>query len=68
MAKLIFSNSFPGIGRFRANLYMQRGSWAAAIRIIPVVVPDLKDLNLPPYSRKFCFDGQGINFNNWSNR
>lgn len=55
-----FSNSFPGIGRFRANLYMQRGSWAAAIRIIPVVVPDLKDLNLPPIVENFALMDRGL--------
>ncbi|MGR6836438.1 type IV pilus twitching motility protein PilT [Syntrophomonas erecta] len=42
-----FSNAYPGIGRFRVNLYRQRGSWAAAIRLIPVNVPELKELNLP---------------------
>lgn len=43
-----FSNAFPGIGRVRVNLYIQRGSWAAAIRLIPVNVPELNSLNLPP--------------------
>jgi len=43
-----FSNAFPGIGRVRVNLYIQRGSWAAAIRLIPVTVPELSTLNLPP--------------------
>ncbi|MDD4548780.1 MAG: type IV pilus twitching motility protein PilT [Syntrophomonadaceae bacterium] len=43
-----FSNSFSGVGRFRVNLYIQRGSWAVAIRLFPVQVPDLDSLNLPP--------------------
>lgn len=55
-----FSNSFPGIGRFRANLYMQRGSWAAAIRIIPVVVPDIKELNLPSIVEDFALKDKGL--------
>ncbi len=55
-----FSNAFPGIGRFRANIYMQRGSWAAAIRIIPVKVPNLKDLNLPPIAVDFALKDRGL--------
>lgn len=43
-----FSNAFPGIGRVRVNLYIQRGSWAAAVRLIPVTIPELSNLNLPP--------------------
>lgn len=43
-----FSNAFPGVGRFRVNVYIQRGSWAIAIRIIPLTVPELPGLNLPP--------------------
>ncbi len=43
-----FSNAFPGVGRFRVNIYIQRGSWAIAIRIIPLTVPELSNLNLPP--------------------
>ena len=42
-----FSNAFPGVGRFRVNIYIQRGSWAIAIRIIPLTVPELSNLNLP---------------------
>lgn len=43
-----FSSAFPGVGRVRVNLYIQRGSWAAALRLIPVNVPELSSLNLPP--------------------
>jgi twitching motility protein PilT len=43
-----FSNSFAGVGRVRVNLYVQRGSYAAAIRLIPIKVPQLSSLGLPP--------------------
>lgn len=35
------------IGRFRANFHHQRGSLAAAIRLLPEQVPTLESLNLP---------------------
>jgi twitching motility protein PilU len=37
-----------GIGRFRVNLYRQRGETALAIRYIPAHIPDFDSLNLPP--------------------
>ncbi len=36
------------IGRFRVNLYRQRGEPAIAIRYIPNHIPSLDSLNLPP--------------------
>jgi len=36
-----------GVGRIRANLHFQRGTLAAAIRLLPAEIPTLKSLNLP---------------------
>ncbi|SHG66381.1 twitching motility protein PilT [Thermosyntropha lipolytica DSM 11003] len=55
-----FSNAFPGIGRFRVNLYVQRGSIAAAIRIIPMQVPHIDDLGLPPVVKEFAMKDTGL--------
>ncbi|HET9483410.1 MAG TPA: PilT/PilU family type 4a pilus ATPase, partial [Xanthomonadales bacterium] len=38
----------PAIGRFRVNLYRQRGTTAIALRYIPDTVPGIAQLNLPP--------------------
>lgn len=43
-----FTHSISGVGRFRVNLYRQRGSLAAVFRVIPGRVPSPRDLNLPP--------------------
>ena len=43
-----FAFTRPGLGRFRCNLHRQRGSWAAAIRLLPKSPPGFKELNLPP--------------------
>ena len=43
-----FAFTRPGLGRFRCNLHRQRGSWAAAIRLLPKSPPDFTALNLPP--------------------
>jgi twitching motility protein PilT len=39
--------SVPGFGRFRVNMYIQRGSVAIAIRSIKIDIPSFEDLNLP---------------------
>lgn len=42
-----FSFALPGIGRFRANVFRQRGSYAAIIRVIPFGLPDPVALAIP---------------------
>jgi len=42
-----FSYSAPGLGRFRANVHRQRGTLAAAIRLVSARSPNLGDLGLP---------------------
>ncbi len=41
-----------GIGRFRANLHYQRGTLAAALRLLPDKIPTLESLHLPPTIKK----------------
>ena len=41
------SYSVAGVGRFRVNLYRQRGSMSAILRTIPAEVPNLEQLGLP---------------------
>lgn len=55
-----FSNSLPGIGRFRVNIYVQRGSYAAAIRLIPVDVPMLDHLGLPSVVSELAMREKGL--------
>ncbi|MCL1831532.1 MAG: PilT/PilU family type 4a pilus ATPase [Oscillospiraceae bacterium] len=42
-----FSVSLPGVSRFRICSFMQRGSWAAVIRIVPFDIPSFKEFNIP---------------------
>ena len=36
-----------GLGRFRTNLFKQRGNLVAAIRCLPFEIPDINSLGLP---------------------
>ena len=42
-----FSKGFPGLSRFRFNVFHQRGSLALAARRIPFDIPDFESLGLP---------------------
>ena len=44
---LDFSFALPGVGRFRANVFRQRGSLAAVVRVIPFGLPDPADFGIP---------------------
>jgi twitching motility protein PilT len=41
------SYSVPGVGRFRVNIFRQRGTHAIVMRVIPDKVPTFADLELP---------------------
>jgi twitching motility protein PilT len=38
----------PGLARFRVNTFIQRGSCAVVMRVIPTALPDIATLRLPP--------------------
>jgi twitching motility protein PilT len=41
------SYSLPGTARFRVNVFVQRGSHAIVMRVIPKTIPSFTELNLP---------------------
>jgi twitching motility protein PilT len=43
------SYGLPGLARFRVNIFIQRGSCAVVMRVIPTVVPDFAALRLPQH-------------------
>ena len=47
-------------GRFRVNLFHQRGSIALVMRIIPTQVPTVETLGLPDVARKIIHEPNGI--------
>ena len=54
------SYAISGIGRFRVNVYRQRGSFAIVLRSIPFVIPTFKDLGLPPVLEKISQEERGL--------
>ncbi|MEY2414055.1 MAG: twitching motility protein PilT [Acidobacteriaceae bacterium] len=54
------SYSLPGSNRFRVNIFMQRGTCAIVMRVIPGKVPDFESLNLPAELSKIVGLRNGI--------
>ncbi|MBI1966614.1 MAG: PilT/PilU family type 4a pilus ATPase [Gemmatimonadetes bacterium] len=55
-----FAIGVPGVGRFRTNVYQQRGTVAFAFRAIPYEVKTIKDLNLPPVLEEIALKPRGL--------
>ena len=50
----------PGLGRFRVNVFQQRGTIGAVLRVIPFKVMTIKDLLLPPVLEKIALEERGL--------
>jgi twitching motility protein PilT len=54
------SYSLTGAGRFRVNVFRQRGQIAIVMRVVPVTVPTFADLGLPPALEDIVWLRNGI--------
>ena len=55
-----FAIGVPGVGRFRTNIYQQRGTLAFALRAIPYEVKALHELNLPEVLEEITLKPRGL--------
>ncbi len=54
------SYSVPGCARFRVNTFIQRGSCAVVMRVIPTAIPDFTSLRLPQHVADFATLPDGL--------
>lgn len=54
------SYAVDGVGRFRVNIYRQRGSLAIVMRVIPAQVPTLEQLGAPQACFKLAEKDRGL--------
>jgi len=52
--------SVPGLGRFRANIFQQRGTVGVILRVIPMRIQTIQELNLPPVLEKLAIEPRGL--------
>ncbi|HVR29623.1 MAG TPA: PilT/PilU family type 4a pilus ATPase [Thermoanaerobaculia bacterium] len=50
----------PGLGRYRCNVFLQRGTLAAAFRMIPDQIKSVEELELPESLLDFCHLPMGL--------
>lgn len=52
--------SVPGLGRFRCNVFVQRGTIGMVFRVIPTKIPTIEELNLPEVIKKLSTEQRGL--------
>jgi len=57
---LDFSYSVPGLGRFRCNVFVQRGAVGVVFRLIPMKIPTIDELSLPSVINKIALEERGL--------
>ncbi len=55
-----FAFGVPGVARFRANFYVQRGSVAMVFRHVPVEIKTTEELGLPPVVKTLAMKARGL--------
>ena len=52
--------SVPGLGRFRCNIFQQRGTVGMVLRVIPVKILSIRELMLPAVLEKIAEERRGL--------
>ncbi len=52
--------SVPGLGRFRCNIFQQRGTVGLVLRVIPIQIRTIDELELPPILKRVAEEERGL--------
>ncbi|HEU5409840.1 MAG TPA: type IV pilus twitching motility protein PilT [Candidatus Acidoferrales bacterium] len=59
-AELDMAYGVAGLGRFRVNVFQQRGNVGMVLRVIPTKIRTVEELNLPQVIDKICEEQRGL--------
>src|SRR5258707_1263842 len=59
-AELDMAYGVAGLGRFRVNVFQQRGNVGMVLRVIPTKIRTVEELNLPSVITKICEEQRGL--------
>ncbi|MBI1750921.1 MAG: type IV pilus twitching motility protein PilT [Acidobacteria bacterium] len=59
-AELDMAYGVAGLGRFRVNVFQQRGNVGMVLRVIPTKIRTIEELDLPPVLEKICEEQRGL--------
>lgn len=55
-----FMVEYPGVAHFRTNVFRQRGEVGMVLRLIPLKIPSLEELQLPDILKDFAMRKRGL--------
>ncbi|HVR95723.1 MAG TPA: type IV pilus twitching motility protein PilT [Thermoanaerobaculia bacterium] len=58
--ELDIAYSVPGLGRFRCNVFQQRGAVGLVLRVIPARIQSVRELMLPTVLERICEERRGL--------
>jgi twitching motility protein PilT len=58
--ELDIAYSVPGLGRFRCNIFQQRGTVGLVLRVIPARIKTIRELMLPASLEQICEERRGL--------
>ncbi|MGC2420721.1 MAG: type IV pilus twitching motility protein PilT [Candidatus Acidiferrales bacterium] len=59
-AELDMAYGVPGLGRFRVNVFQQRGNVGMVLRVIPTKIRTVEELELPRILTQICEEQRGL--------
>ncbi len=59
-AELDMAYGVAGLGRFRVNVFQQRGNVGLVLRVVPTKIRTLQELNMPPVIQSICGERRGL--------
>ena len=60
MREVDLAYSVPGLGRFRCNVFQQRGTIGLVLRVIPTRISSIDELGLPPVLKRIAQEERGL--------
>jgi len=60
LQELDCAHSVSGLGRFRVNIFIQRGTIGMVLRVVPVGVQSFEELHLPKVMEKIALENRGL--------
>ena len=59
-AELDMAYGVAGLGRFRVNVFQQRGNVGMVLRVVPTKIRTIEELTLPPAIGRICEERRGL--------
>jgi twitching motility protein PilT len=59
-AELDMAYAVAGLGRFRVNIFQQRGNVGMVLRVIPTKIQTIEELHLPKVLERICEEQRGL--------